>query len=151
MRGPGGFAAQLFDRRLESSVGTARLQFQEPAIRPALLFQVAERCDRAVFQDQHLAARLFDIPQQVRGDHQVHGLRVANLTDQFDHALARGRVQSIRRLIQKQQFRAMRDRLRQLHHLLHASRIGAEVPVADFAEANIEARLVRTFHRLVRR
>jgi hypothetical protein len=49
-------------------VGAAGFEFQEFAIGAALLFQIAERGDVAVFEDQHLVAALFHVAQQVRGE-----------------------------------------------------------------------------------
>ena len=81
----------------------ARFQFQEAAVGAALLLQVAEGGDVAVLEDQHLVAALFHVAQQVRGEDQVEVAAVADLLDQRDHAQARGRIEAVGGLVEKQQ------------------------------------------------
>jgi hypothetical protein len=76
---------------------------------------------------------------------------VADVLDKLDHADARGRVQAVGRLIQKEQFGAVGDGLGQLGGLLHAQRIGAQVAVAHLAQSNVEEGFVRALQRVFRR
>ena len=148
-----GLAAELLDGFGEELPfdAAARLQFQEAAVGAALLFQVAERGDVAVLQDQHLVAALLHVAQQVRGENQVQVAAVANLLDELDHARARRRVEAVGGLVQKQQLGAVRDGLRQLGGLLHAQRVGAQRAVAHLAQPHVEERFVRALQGLLRR
>ena len=129
----------------------ARFQFQEAAIGAALFFQIAERGHVAVLEDQHLVAALFHVAQQVRGEHQVQIAAVADLLNELDHARARGRIEPVGGLVEKQQLGSVRDGLRQLGGLLHAQRVSADGAVAHFAQSDIEERFVRPFQRMLAR
>ena len=76
---------------------------------------------------------------------------LANVADQPDHALARGRIETVGGLVEKQQPRAVRDGLRQLGELLHAERVLLQLAVARLAQADVEQRLVRAFERRLRK
>ena len=67
---------------------------------------------------------------------------VADLLNELDHARARGRIEPVGGLVEKQQLGPVGDGLRQLGGLLHAQRISADRPVADFAQPDIEERFM---------
>ena len=64
---------------------------------------------------------------------------------------ARGRIEAVGGLVEKQQLGTVRDGLRQLGGLLHAERVGAQRAVADFAQAHIEEGLVRALEGMLGR
>ena len=47
-------------------------------------------------------------------------------------------IEAVGRLVEEQHLGAVHDRLRQLGELLHAQRVGLELAVARFAEADVE-------------
>ena len=111
-------------------------------VRAAFRFQITTRGNLSIFQNQHFLATLFDVAEEMRGDDQMNAAGVANLADQLDHAGTGRRVQSIGRLIEEQQLRAMRNCLRQLGHLLHSQRVRPEFTIASFTQTDVIKRLV---------
>src|ERR1035438_8445286 len=149
LRSGSGFAAEAADGVDEISVQFAtRFHLQKTPVGAPLFFQVAERGDGAVLQNQDLIAAFLDVAQQVGRDDQVQIAAVANLLDQLNHAQAGRRIEAVGRLVQKQQLGTVRYGLRQLGRLLHAQRVSAQRAVADFTEAHVKERLVRTLQRL---
>ena len=139
-------AAQFLDLGEERSVdSSACFDFQETAIGAALFFEIAEGRDIAIFEDQHLVATLFHVAQQVRRQDQVQIAAVANLLNELDHASTGGRVEPVGGFIEEQKFRPVRDGLREFGGLLHAQRVGAEIAIANFAEADVEEGFVCAF------
>jgi len=60
----GAFTAQSADR-LQEAIALRDFQLQELEVGLALFFQVAQRGDPAIFQDQHLVTAFFNVAQQV--------------------------------------------------------------------------------------
>ena len=123
-------------------------ELHEAAVGAALFFDVAERGDAPILEDEHFVAGLIDIAQQVRRDEKADAALLANLLDERDHSLPREWIQPVRGLVKYQQPRAVRKCLGELDELLHAKRVGVDLAVADFAKANVEERFVRAFERL---
>src|SRR5258708_23745403 len=141
----GALAAQSADC-VQEAVLVAYFQFQEFQVGFALLFQVAERSDIAVVEDQHLVAKFFNVVQQVRRNQYVDFTGISNRAYQLQHALARFRIKTVGRLIEQQQSGTVRDRLRQLGQLLHAQGIGTDFAVSRLSESDIEEGFVGALH-----
>ena len=71
-------------------------------------------------------------------------------TMSVEHAPAGGRVEPVGRFVQHDQLRSVHDGLGELRHLLHAVRIGPQLPVARLAEPHVEQNLVGLLERGVR-
>ena len=84
----------------------------------------------------------------MRRENQVDALVVRQIPDECEHLVASPRVHAVGGLVEKQQIRIVHERLRELDALLHAGRIGFDVAVARFAQADIEEHLVRALHRI---
>ena len=123
-------------------------QFEKFAIGAPLFHKIADRRDFSVAKDQHFVASFFHVAQKMRGKQQTDIAGLANLANQLDQAFARRRIHPVGRLVQNQDFRAMRNRLRQLRQLLHAERVSAHRPVSRFAQAHIHESLMGPLHRL---
>ena len=145
------FATERADGCGELRRCIARFELNELAVGAPLGCEVAIGRDAPALQDQNFVAGLFDIAQQVRRQQNVRRARIAHLADQLQHAIARRRVEAIGGFIEKDQTRAVDDSLRELGELLHAERVGAELAIARFAQANVKQRLVRAFERRIRR
>src|SRR5580692_7544285 len=81
-------------------------------------------------------------------------MQVVHLThflDHADHALARRRIEAVGGFIQNNELGSVYDGLSQFGELLHAQRIGADLAVARFAQADVEEGFVRAFKRGLRR
>ena len=63
----GAFTAQPA-HRLKKAVALRDFEFQKLEVGLALFFQIADRGDAAIFQDQDLVAAFFDVAQQVGRD-----------------------------------------------------------------------------------
>ncbi len=72
----------------------------------------------------------------------MHVVRVAHFLNHADHALARGRVESVGRLIQDYKFWPVDDSLCEFGELLHAEGVGSHLAITCFAQANVEESLV---------
>ena len=130
-------------------VGAAGFDFEESQIGAALLLQVAESGDVAVFENQHLVAALLHVAQQVRGEDQAQVAAIADILNELDHAGARGRIEAVGRLVEEQQFGSMGDGRCQFGGLLHAERICAQRPVAHLAQANVKEGFMRALQGLL--
>ena len=137
------FSAKLFGR-------ADRLELDEVPVRIALFFDIAQRGDASVLKDQNFVAGLIDIAQQVRRDQQADAAFFADLFDDLNHALAGHGIEPVRRLVKNEQLGTMRQRLRQLDKLLHAQGIGADLAVANFAQAHVEQSFMRALQGLAR-
>src|SRR2546423_7796270 len=85
------------------------------------------------------------------GQDDVQVAAIANLLNELNHALSSGRIQTVSRLVQKQETRSVYDGLRELGHLLHSERIRSQIAIPHFTEADVKKRFVRPLHRLLRR
>ena len=118
---------------------------------PARLLEIRDRTLRrhpSLVHHDDVVAGVFDVGQQVRGEDQVDALVVRQVADQLEHLVAPLRVHAVGRLVEKQQIGIVHQRLRQLDALLHAGRVGLDVPVARFAEADVEQHFVGALHRI---
>src|SRR6185436_5848607 len=108
-------------------------------------FQIALRGDAAALQNQYLIAALLDVVQQVRRKHDRRVAAVTNLANQFEHPHSRRRIQSVSRLIEKDQPWSMHDGLSQLCQLFHTQRICPKLAVTRLAETHVKERLMGPF------
>ena len=76
---------------------------------------------------------------------------VRDVAHEREHLFAPLRVHAVGRLVEQQQIGIVHQRLRQLDALLHAGRIGLDVAVARFSEADVVQHLVRALHGVGRR
>ena len=95
----GALAAQRA-HRLQKSVALRDFKFQKLQIGFALFFQIAQRGDAPIFQDQDLVTAFFNIAQQMRRNQNADLAGVANLTHQLQHADTRFRIQAVGGLVQ---------------------------------------------------
>src|SRR5882757_3536533 len=65
-----------------------------------------------------------------------------HLANHARHALARGRIETICRLVEDDELRAVDDGLRELGQLLHAERVSTKLAVTGLAQADIEENLM---------
>ena len=93
-----------------------------------------------------MVAGVFDVRQQMRRQDEVDALVVAEIADELEHLVAPLGIHPVGRLVEKQQIGIVDERLRQLDALLHAGRVRLDIPVARFAEPDIEQHLVRALH-----
>src|SRR6185437_10113392 len=100
-----------------------------------------------LFENHYLFAGFFDIPQEVRAEDDMHLAGIAHFLHQTNHALARGRIETVGGLIEDEQLRPMHDRLRELRELLHTERICAELAITRFSQSDVKESLMRTFER----
>src|SRR5437879_3972781 len=92
----------------------------------------------SLLENQHFITSVFDIAQKMGTQNDPHFSSISNLADHADHALSRRRIEPVRRLVENQQLGPVDDRLRQLSQLLHAQRVGPQLPVACFSQSYIE-------------
>jgi hypothetical protein len=121
------------------------------ASRTGQLADAALARDLALVEHDHLVADALDVVEQVRAEDQAHAAARGDVADQHQHLLAALRVESVRGLVEQQQLGVVHERLRELHALLHARRVGLEVSVARLAEPDVVEHLVRPADRLVAR
>ena len=139
--------AQLLDEHLRSTSGLDA-QFEHP---PAWLLQPLDgtvRHDAALVHDDDVAAGVFDVGKQVRGDDDVDALVEGEVADELEHLVAPLRVHAVGRLVEEQEVGVVHERLRQLDALLHARGVGFDVAVARLAQPDVEQHLVRALHRV---
>src|SRR6185295_14174528 len=117
------FTTQLRDCLSESVTFAARFKLQEFAIRFAFFFEVAIDGNAPALDDENLFTAFFDVSEQMRREKYVSFAAVADLANQLDHSSSRGRIEPVRRLIEKNQARPVNDRLRKLGQLLHPKRV----------------------------
>ena len=143
--------ANLRQCRAQVAIVAGDLELDEAPVRPPLLLEVALVHDRAVLHDHRLVAHLLDVAQQVGADEHAHPLLRLHLADQLEHAPAGGRVEAVGRLVEHDQLGPVHDRLRELRHLLHAVRVGAQLAIARLAEPHVEQDFVGLLERRLRR
>ena len=61
----------------------------------------------------------------------------------MNHALAGDGIEAVGGFVEDEQLGAVCQGLRELDELLHAQRVGADLAVADFAQADVEQCFVR--------
>src|SRR6266536_1351845 len=83
----------------------------------------------------------FHLAEQVRADHHGDVELPADALDQGQHRFPTGRVQAVGRFVEQQQIRVVYQRLGQLHPLLHAGRVAADLPVPLLVEPDVAQRL----------
>ena len=71
---------------------------------------------------------------------------VANLAHQLQHAHTRFRIKAVGGLIEQHQPRPVGDGLRQLGQLLHPQRVGPQLAIPRFTQANVEESFVGALH-----
>ena len=118
------------------------LHFQRPECRRELRHRSRPHQPPPVDDDEPVAD-LLDLPQQV-GRHQ-HGdpELPPRAPHQVQHLVATGGIEAVRGLVQEDQARVVHERLRELHALLHARRVAADLAVALFEQAHVAQRLRR--------
>ena len=67
---------------------------------------------------------------------------------ELQHLVAPLGIHAVGGFVEEQQIRIVHERLRQLDALLHAGRVGLDIPVARFIQANVVEHLVRALHRI---
>ena len=152
---PGAFrhalGPDLRERRPQMAIVAGHLELDEVPVRATLFFEVALVHDRAVLQDHGLVADLLDVAQQVRAHENVHPLLFLHVDDELEHPPASGGIEPVGRFVQYDQLGPVNDRLRELGHLLHAVRVGPQLPVARLPESDMEEHLVRFLECRLRR
>jgi hypothetical protein len=92
--------------------------------------------------DRHqVVADPLDLAQQVRGDHDRHAELGTDPGDQLQHRVAARRVEPDGRLVEQQHPGVADQRLGQLDPLLHAGRVGADLPVPLLVQPDVPQRL----------
>ena len=130
------------------SIAPSGFQLDEVAMRTALFFDVAERGDSSLLEDQHFVAGVVDVAQKVRGDQQANASLLPNLLQRMDHALARDGIEAVGGFVEDEKLGAVCQGLRQLDELLHAERVGVDLAIAHLAEADVEQCFVRALQRI---
>src|SRR5258708_1706915 len=146
----GALTAQSADG-LDKTILVIDLQLEKLLVGLALLFQIAQRGNASLFQDQDLVTTLFDVAQQMRRDYDMHLARIANLADQLQHSLPGFRIEPVGGLIQRQQLGAMHQSLGQLDQLFHTQGVGAYFAVTDLTQPDIKESFVSALHRFAGR
>ena len=77
-----------------------------------------------------------DLRQQVGRHHDRDAELPPDARDEVEHLVAAGRVEAVRRLVEKHQLRVVYQRLRELDALPHAGRVAAHLAVALLEEAD---------------
>src|SRR5688500_15846812 len=124
--------AERFDKLVLVS---ACFDHEKLAIRLSLFLEIAIDSNLPVTKYQDLVTALLDVEQQVRREHDVRVTTVANLSYQLDHAQACRRVQSVCRLVKKNQLWTMNNRLRELCELFHTKRVRFEPAITCLTQA----------------
>ncbi len=83
----------------------------------------------------------------MRREHDVRLATVANLTNHFDHALPRRRIEAVGRLVKKDELWSVHDCLRQLGELFHSQRKRIDIPITRLAQSHKKEGFVRAFQR----
>jgi len=116
--------------------------FNEALVGAAFGLEVGVVDNPAVVKNNDFLAGVLDIAEEVGAEDDVHAGVVAHLADHAEHAEAGWGIEAVGGFIEDDEFGAVDDGLGELGELFHAERVGAELTVAGFAEADIEEGLM---------
>jgi hypothetical protein len=104
--------------------------------------------DAALVHHDDVVAGVLDVGQQVRREDQIQSLVVRDVAYELEHLVASLGIHPVGRLVEEEQVRIVDERLRELDALFHAGRVGLDVAVSRFAEADVVEHFMRALHRV---
>ena len=139
------FGADFAEGGCEAAIVADDVELDEAAVGFAFGFEVGLVDDLAVLEDDDFVADLFDVGEEMGAEQDVHAVLLLHFLDELEHALAGGGVEAIGGFVEDDEFGAVDNGLRELGHLFHAERVGADFAVARFAEADVKENFVGFF------
>src|SRR6188508_1279762 len=88
-----------------------------------------------------------DLAQEVARDDDGDPEVATDALDELEHLVASGGIEPVRRLVEEEESRIVDERLGQLHALLHAGRVAADLAVSLLVEADVAEDVGRALPR----